>query len=115
MIFEPKHMPLLPAHKFVLRLLKNFFWAILVFTLSLFGGMAGYHHFAGLSWVEAYENASMILSGMGPVKELHSDAAKIFAGSYALFSGIIFLIIIGIISAPIYHRFLHKFHLEDKE
>ncbi len=64
-----------------------------------------------LSWIDSLLNASMILGGMGPVNEIHSNTGKIFASFYALFSGIIFLIIVGLIFAPIYHRFLHKFHI----
>lgn len=75
--------------------------------------MAGYHYYESMSWVDAYVNAAMILSGMGPVNPLQTDAGKIFAGSYALFSGIVFLVVIAVIFAPVIHRFLHKFHLEE--
>ena len=76
--------------------------------------MTGYHYSEDMPWIDAYVNAAMILSGMGPVTELHTNAGKIFAGSYALFSGIIFLVVIAVILAPLFHRFLHKFHLQDK-
>lgn len=75
--------------------------------------MLGYHHFAKMSWIDSYLNAAMILSGMGPVGDLPNNDAKIFAGSYALFSGIIFLVTFAIIIAPIFHHFFHKLHLED--
>jgi hypothetical protein len=75
--------------------------------------MIGYHHFEHMDWVDAYVNASMILSGMGPVSVLQTEGGKIFAGSYALFSGIAFLVVIAIIIAPVFHRFMHKFHIED--
>ena len=75
--------------------------------------MMGYRAFEPMSWVDAFVNAAMILSGMGPVSSLQSDGGKIFAGCYALFSGLAFLTIIGIFIAPVVHRFLHKFHLEE--
>jgi hypothetical protein len=75
--------------------------------------MWGYHHFEGMDWINAYENAAMILSGMGPVDSLHTEKGKIFAGTYALFSGVIFLIVIAIFIAPLFHRFLHKFMIKD--
>ena len=81
-------------------------------ALSLAIGIAGYHYIAGQSWPDSYLNAAMILSGMGPVGDLKSTAAKVFAGTYALYSGLALILIAGIILAPIVHRFLHKFHLE---
>lgn len=75
-------------------------------------GMAGYHVLEHMGWVDAFANASMILSGMGPLGELKTTAGKIFAGCYALFSGVAFLTSVGVIFAPIVHRGLHKFHLE---
>jgi hypothetical protein len=86
-----------------------------VVMVALALGMVGYHHFETMSWVDAYVNAAMILSGMGPVAELKTTAGKLFAGSYALFSGLAFVTSIGIIFTPVYHRFIHKFHLEDTE
>ena len=77
--------------------------------------MCGYHHFEGMDWVTSYENAAMILSGMGPVDPLYTEKGKIFAGSFALFSGIIFLIVIAIFIAPLFHRFFHKFMIKDIE
>ena len=77
--------------------------------------MIGYHELGNLSWVDSFVNASMILGGMGPVDPLQSDAAKIFAGLYALCSGLIFLLVSAVLLAPILHRFLHHFHLEMEE
>ena len=82
--------------------------------ISLFGGMYGYHQLEKMNWVDSFVNAAMILSGMGPVDTLHTDAGKIFAGSYALFSGIIFLVVIAIIFVPLIHRFFHGFLVKDK-
>lgn len=75
--------------------------------------MSGYHHFEKMSLVDSYVNAAMILSGMGPVSALQTTDGKIFAGTYALFSGIIFLFVMALIFAPIVRRFLHKFHMEE--
>ena len=75
-------------------------------------GMAGYHFIENMGWVDAFVNAAMILSGMGPVATLQTDAGKIFAGCYALFSGLMFITVTGIVLAPVAHRALHKFHLE---
>ena len=73
----------------------------------------GYHQTEGLPWLDALLNASMILSGMGPVQELHTTAGKLFASFYALFSGVMFITLAGVLFAPVFHRFLHKFHWGD--
>lgn len=109
-IIPYKHQPL-PL--FIWRLGRNMLIGLSIIFLSLLLGMAGYHYYESMSWVDAYVNAAMILSGMGPVNTLQTDAGKIFAGSYALFSGIVFLVVIAVIFAPVIHRFLHKFHLEE--
>jgi hypothetical protein len=85
---------------------------IVVIALGI--GMTGYHFFEKLPWIDAFVNAAMILSGMGPVATLQTDGGKIFAGCYALFSGLALIAILGIIFAPVVHRSLHKFHLEDR-
>ena len=82
---------------------------------SLCLGVLGYHFIAGFGWVDALLNASMILSGMGPVEPLHSNAAKLFASGYAIFSGVVFISATGILLSPVFHRVLHRFHLEQKE
>jgi len=86
--------------------------AVLIVGLGI--GVLGYHHIAHLSWVDAVLNASMILTGMGPVAVLVTDASKLFASAYALFSGIVFLTATGIVLGPVVHRVLHRFHLEDE-
>lgn len=78
-------------------------------------GVLGYHLFENLPWIDSLVNAAMILGGMGPVNELHTNGGKLFASFYALYSGIVFLVSVGIILAPLYHRFLHRFHLEEEE
>lgn len=80
---------------------------------SLFIGILGYHYTENMSWLDSFVNASMILSGMGPLDPLHHDSGKLFAGFYALYSGIIFLIAMAIVFSPIYHRFVRRIHLED--
>jgi hypothetical protein len=75
-------------------------------------GILGYHFLEKLSWIDSLVNAAMILGGMGPVNELHTNLGKLFAAFYALYSGIVFLVVVAVILAPLYHRFLHRFHLE---
>ncbi len=99
---------------FLKRLSKNLFFGFIVIASSLFLGMYGYHYFENMPWTDAFLNASMILSGMGPESTLVTQGGKIFAGSYALFSGIVFLIVIAVVFAPVIHWFFRKFHLEDK-
>ena len=114
-MFERHNKHLLPRKEFYRRLAHHAMLGVVVLIGSLAIGMIGYHSFEKMSWVDAFVNAAMILSGMGPVATLQTDAGKIFAGCYAIYSGITLIGILGIIFAPIVHRFLHKFHLEDKE
>lgn len=95
-----------------LHISRNILLAFTILTISLYLGMLGYHHFEQLSWTDSYVNAAMILSGMGPVSTLQTSAGKIFAGSYAIFSGVVFLILIAFILAPIIHWFFIKFHIK---
>ncbi len=111
-MFENRSKPLLSRDKFYHRLARSAMLGLSVVIGALIVGMAGYHIFENMGWVDAFVNASMILSGMGPVGELKTNAGKIFAGCYALFSGVAFLTSVGLVFAPIFHRFLHKFHLE---
>ena len=112
-MFEHRRRPLISRQDYFKRLAANFSVAFLIVLVALGTGVLGYHHFGKLSWVDALLNASMILTGMGPVNEMISPASKIFASGYALFSGIVFLSVIVVVLAPIIHRFLHRFHLED--
>ena len=89
-------------------------WIVLTF-FGLSIGMAGYATFEGMSFTDAYVNAAMILSCMGPMGELKTKAGKIFAGSYAIFSGLIIVVATGLVLAPIFHRVLHRFHMEIDE
>jgi hypothetical protein len=114
-LFEQRTHPIIPFRKFLKRILKSAVVALLTISAALYAGMVGYHFLAGLDWLDSFLNASMILGGMGPVNELHSSAAKLFAGCYALFSGLLFIVIMGIIFAPILHRILHHFHMESEK
>jgi hypothetical protein len=106
---------LLPRRIFYRRLGWHALKALAVLFAALGVGMAGYHHFEGFSWLDSFLNASMILSGMGPVGELKTTAGKLFAGCYALFSGVVFLTTVGVFLAPIVHRLFHKFRLANDE
>jgi hypothetical protein len=114
-MFEKFQESLAPRRKFILRLLKSVLVGVVIIAVAQFVGMVGYHAFEGMSWIDAFANAAMILSGMGPLTPLTTTGGKLFAGFYALFSGLAFILIVGIIFAPIVHRFFHKFHLDDDE
>lgn len=107
-----QHAPLLSVAEFAVRIARNAVVATALIIASLAIGVVGYHLTANLGWVDSLLNASMILTGMGPVDPLPSDTAKIFASIYALFSGVAFLTIVAVLMAPLVHRFLHRFHLE---
>ncbi len=113
-MFERRHDPLLPRPAYVRRLARHALIAggILLAFLGL--GMAGYRCFERMEWLDAFANAAMILSGMGPLAPLTTAAGKLFAGIYALFSGVVFLTTVGILLAPVVHRALHKFHAESQ-
>ena len=112
MIYEHKSEPLLPFGRFVRRLLVHIAAGVVVICSSLGLGILGYHHFEDFSWLDSLLNASMILGGMGPVNPLQTAGGKIFASFYALFAGVIFLVVVGIMMAPVGHRLLHRLHLE---
>jgi hypothetical protein len=111
-MYENRFKPLLPRGKFYHRLARSIGLGLTVVGFSLLIGMAGYHVFEDLGWIDSFANAAMILSGMGPLGELKTSSGKIFAGCYALFSGVAFLTSFGLVFAPVFHRFIHKFHLE---
>lgn len=111
-MFEKKHEPLLPPAAFVFRLGRSFGVTLLIVVVSLVMGSVGYRYFASLPWIDALLNASMILTGMGPVDPLTTTGGKLFATFYALYSGVAFLTMMAVILAPLIHRLLHKFHLD---
>ena len=115
MPFEHKSKPLLPIEKFYVRVLKYACFAFLLIIGSLGIGILGYHYFNDLPWIDSLVNASMILTGMGPVDPLKSDRAKYFASFYAIFSGVAFLSTVAVFLSPIVHRFLHKLHLDESK
>ena len=111
-MFEPRKKPLLPRPAFYARLARSLALAVAIVLASLGIGMAGYHGFEGLPWLDAFLNAAMILSGMGPVAPIQTTGGKLFAGCYALFSGLALITTLAVVFAPLFHRFLHKFHLD---
>ena len=113
--FESVNEPILDGQSFLKRQLKFTLLAgcFLAFCLGI--GMVGYHLMGRLGWVSSYHNATMILSGMGEIDTMPTNAAKIFSGSYALFSGVVFLSTIAVLFSPVVHRFLHLMHVEEPE
>jgi len=113
-MYERRNHPLLSRARFARRVARHTLLALVSVAIALGIGVFGYHFIAGLGWVDSLLNASMILGGMGPVDQLHSSAAKIFASFYALFSGLAFIGIASLLVAPFAHRLLHRFHIEEK-
>lgn len=109
-MYEHKSEPLLSRRAFYSRFARSFAVTVVIVIFSLLLGSAGYHYLGGLPWIDSLLNASMILTGMGPVDPLKTSAAKLFASFYALYSGIAFLTMVAILMAPLLHRFLHTFH-----
>jgi hypothetical protein len=110
---ERRHQPVLPRRQFIFRVGRWAGTAAAVVVVSLAAGMCGYHFLEKLPWIDALLNASMILGGMGPVDPVKSRAGKIFASFYALYSGLAIISVAGLLLAPVVHRFLHKFHVEN--
>ncbi len=113
MSFEHHSKPLLPRDKFFKRVLRYAAFAFLLLSVSLGVGVIGYHYLNDLSWLDSLLNASMILTGMGPVDPMKTDVAKYFASFYAIFSGVAFLSTVAVFLSPIVHRFLHRLHLDE--
>ena len=110
-MYERRHEPLISREVYLRRVVRSGGMAFAAIVAALFLGVSGYHWIEGLPWVDSILNAAMILGGMGPVAELHTTAGKLFAAAYALFSGLMFIVVAGLLFAPVIHRFLHKFHL----
>ena len=106
---------ILSHRDFLLRVGKYATVSLLLIVVSLMIGMAGYHHFCAMNWTDSLYNASMILTGMGPAVELPTDAAKIFASVYAIFSGVIFLSTVAVFFAPFAHRLMHLLHVDPED
>lgn len=110
--FERRHEKLAPVSVFLWRVARNFGLGIAMIGVALIIGVGGYHWIAGFGWVDSILEASMILGGMGPINQLPNDGSKLFASAYALFSGLIFIGVMGVVLSPLMHRLIHKFHLE---
>ncbi|MBS1590157.1 MAG: hypothetical protein JST52_11145 [Bacteroidetes bacterium] len=113
-MYEKKHQKLAPLSVFYKRVVWNLFIAVSILSFCLFIGIIGYHFTDNIPWIDSLHNASMILSGMGPVVEIKSVAGKLFSSFYALFSGVVFITNIGIILAPMAHRIYHSLHVDDR-
>lgn len=111
-MYEHRSRPLLSRIEFFFRVLRHGLLAIGILFIALGIGIFGYHGFEGMPWIDATLNASMILGGMGPVNALNTVGGKLFASAYALFSGVVFIGVMGLVFAPFAHRLLHRFHLE---
>lgn len=111
-MYENFTLPLAGKKIFRQRVIKSGKFALIIFVTSLSIGISGYHFIADMNWVDSFLNAAMILGGMGEISDLHSDGAKIFAGCYALFSGVTFLSSMAIFLSPVIHRILHKLHVD---
>jgi hypothetical protein len=114
-MYESHAEALIPPRAFLRRMLNHVSVALALVICSLGVGVLGYHLLEGLPWIDALVNASMLLGGMGPVDPMHTIAGKVFASFYALYSGLIFLVVAGILFVPIFHRILHRFHLDDED
>ena len=113
--FERRGQPVVSRHRFVIRLAHSGAIALALIAVSLFVGMVGYHVLEGVSWMDAFLNAAMLLGGMGPVTVPVTFGGKLFAGLYALYCGLAVILVAGVILAPIAHRILHTFHLESRD
>jgi hypothetical protein len=111
-VFERRSQPLISRRAFLRRLAGSTSIGLGLIAVSLFIGMLGYHFFEGLSAIDSFLNASMLLGGMGPVEQPKTYAGKLFAGLYALYCGLAVIVVTGIILAPVVHRLFHKFHLD---
>jgi hypothetical protein len=111
-LFENRHEKLLPRRAFLRRLVKYSVASFGVILVSLLVGVVGYSVSEGMSFIDAFLNAAMLMGGMGQVTPLVTDSGKVFAGCYALYCGLVELIAVAVLAAPILHRFLHRFHLE---
>jgi hypothetical protein len=112
--YESRHQPVLGRAAFMRRLASSSGIALALVGLSLWAGMAGYHYYEKMAWIDAFANAAMILSGMGPLAPLNTWGGKLFAGLYALYSGLAVIVAAGLILAPVVHRVLHRFHVESE-
>jgi len=114
-MFEHRHEKLAPLRVFIGRMARSALLAAALLLVVLFIGISGYHWLAGLGWIDSLLEASMILGGMGPINAPKNTSAKVFASIYALFSGVVFIALMGLLLGPLAHRLMHKFHLKDSK
>ena len=101
--------------QFARRVLHHFLFVLIALAISLAGGMWGYEYFEDLAWRDAFLNTAMLLGGMGPVNAPVTDGGKLFAGAYALYAGLLFLVILAVMIGPVVHRIMHRFHWEQEQ
>lgn len=111
-LYEHRRQQPIPRRHFVRRMVRHVAYGGIVVGVSVLIGMLGYRELAGFTWVDSFLNAAMLLGGMGPVGDLPNTTAKVFAGIFALYSGLVFLLLAGLLLTPIFHRVLHRFHWE---
>jgi hypothetical protein len=114
-MYERRHHPLASRRVYLRRVASNVLLGSSIIALSLLCGVFGYKHLEHMHWVDALLNASMIMGGMGPVDVMKTDAGKLFASFYALYSGFVLLLTAGIVLAPVVHRLMHRFHCETRD
>lgn len=114
-MYESTKQSPIPLRHFAWRVVRHIVAAAALVLTSLGGGMLGYHHYEGLGWRDAFLNAAMLLGGMGPVDRPVTPDGKLFAGGYALYAGLVFLIVVALVMTPVVHRILHTFHWENAE
>ena len=114
-MFEHLRQPPIPLSGFFQRIIRNFGLLLVLVAVSLFVGAVGYRETEGMSWIDAFYNASLIMSGMGPATELQTDSGKIFASVYSLYSGLFLVAAAGLLLVPVFHRMLHMMHHEQAE
>ena len=113
-MYEDRHTPPLPPRRFVRRMADHVAVAAVLVCVSLLVGMWGYEHYEQLPWRDAFLNTAMLLGGMGPVDPLRTNGGKVFAGIFALYAGVVFLVVAGLFLVPVIHRIAHLFHFEGK-
>ena len=114
-MFETKRQRVIPTPHFARRVGWSIVLSATIAAVALVFGVAGFHYIADVPWIDALHNASMILGGMGPVAEMKTDAAKLCSTAYALFCGLVFIGVVAVMLAPVMHRVLHKFHMDETD
>ncbi len=114
-MYEPIIHPPIPPNRFIMRMFRHFAAAVIILLVSVAIGMTGYTYFEDLDWRSAFLNSAMLLGGMGPVDGPITNGGKLFAGIYALYAGLVFIVIAGLIFAPLVHRVMHKLHWEQDQ